>query len=439
MQRLIENNLISWKDQVNRMPLLIRGARQVGKSYAVESFAKEYFSPISINFEKYPLYKQVFTTLEPQEIIKKISSLSGQPVIPGKTLLFLDEIQECPNAIQALRYFKEDLPSLHVIAAGSLLEFILNDSKFRMPVGRIQNYFLKPLSFKEFLLAMNQSFLLDDLAQVTPQVTVDTAIHEKLLHYLRQYLVTGGMPAVIAQYIATQNLSACQEVQANILLTYRNDFGKYANKTQHKYLQALFEQAPGLVGQHFKYVDVDPQMQSRDLKQALYALQNAGLVTLVYLSQATGLPLRSLINQKKFKLFFLDVGLTQYASLLSATLLMSSDLLAVNRGQIAEQFVGQELLTLGEIYQAGELYYWERDRGNLAEIDFVLNIDAHIIPIEVKAGATGRLRSLQIFMEERHLPVGVRISQHPLHWDGKILSVPLYMIHELPRLLESLF
>ncbi len=439
MQRLIESRLKEWKDQPGRMPLLIRGARQVGKSHVVEAFGREHFArTVVINFEKQPEYKQAFTSLVPSRICEMLSLLSKQSIKHGETLLFLDEIQECPQAIMALRYFKEEMPGLHVIGAGSLLEFALNDEQFRMPVGRVQFYYLKPLSFKEFLIVTGNDALLNYLSQATFHTGIEPVIHQRALELLSKYFFLGGMPAVIQSYLNTENILACQEIQANVLMTYRNDFGKYASQAKYKYLQAIFERAPGLVGQHFKYVDVDPHMLSRDLKQALEMLCDAGLVYRAFNTKANGLPLISTVNERKFKLLFLDIGLVQYASHLGADLLLKKDFFTVNRGNMVEQFVGQELLTLREIYQPGEVYYWERDAlGSVSEIDYVINVGSDIVPIEVKAGATGRLKSLRIFMNEKKSPFGVKCSQQPLEQYGDILSIPLYMIHELPRLVKS--
>jgi len=439
MERMLMSQLLAWKKQVNRMPLLVRGARQIGKSYLIEQFGKGNFeNTVIVNFEQRKELETAFLTFEPSEICNKLKLLLNQSISAGTTLLFLDEIQECPRAIQALRYFKEKMPELHVIAAGSLLEFALNDESFKMPVGRVQNYFLKPLSFKEFLLAVDRENLVDYLANITLKNPIDPAVHELLLSLLRQYLVLGGMPAVIQQYLDTQDYLACQEVQGNILTTYRNDFGKYATKAQYKYLQALFERVPAVVSQHFKYVDIDPHMLSRDLKNALESLRHAGLIYQIFSTKANGLPLNASTNSRKFKLLFLDVGLTQYFGNLSGKLLLEKDLHLINQGQIIEQLVGQELLTLEEYYRPGEIYYWERDSASsTAEIDYVTQVNATVIPIEVKSGITGRLRSLKLFMQEKNSVLGVRASQKPLELTDNILSIPLYMIHELPRLCKQ--
>lgn len=440
MHRSIEKQLLRWKDQVNRMPLLLRGARQVGKSFLLLAFGNKYFAnTIHINFEKKPVFKRAFLTKNPQQICNTLALMTNQEIKPNHTFLFLDEIQECPEAIEALRYFKEEMPGLHVAGAGSLLEFTLNDEQFHMPVGRIQFYYLKPCSFTEYLMALGNDKLIGFLQQVNYKNATEIALHEHLLTLMRQYLVLGGMPAVIKQYLDTSDYLQCQEIQANLFNTFRGDFGKYSKQAQHKYLQALFEEAPKLVGQHFHYVDVDPHMQSRDLKLALQALCDAGLIYQIFSGNANGLPLNAALNKKKFKLLFLDVGLVQYTNHLSPQLLLSEDFFALKRGALVEQLVGQELLTLFPFYEAGELFFWERNKpGSSSEVDYVIHVDDLIIPVEVKVGATGRLKSLRIFMEEKKSILGIRISQQPLYFENKILSVPLYMVNEIPRLVKEI-
>lgn len=442
MQRMIEYTLKTWASQPHRSPLLIRGARQVGKTFLINKFGQENFeSLVTINFDLEPEYKQCFNTLKPLEINTLITALSRQPIIPGKTLLFLDEIQECPNAIMALRYYKELMPELHVIAAGSLLEFVIKDESFSMPVGRVHSLYLKPMTFKEFLLANGYQELLDQIASAKISTVFNPTIItllEKLLHI---YFITGGMPEVIQNYIHTQDLSQTKMIQLSLLNTFRNDFGKYASSAKHKYLQRLFEKAPGLIAEHFKYSQIDSDMQARDLKSAVETLQYAGLIYQIMSSQATGLPLNALINAKKYKLLFLDIGLVKASSNLDTELMLNKDLMLVNRGNLVEQFVGQELLALSSPYGAGELCYWSRDaKGSSAEVDYVINVDDKIIPIEVKSGKTGSLKSLNYFLQNISTgkPLGIRLSMQPLGFADNILSVPLYMLSELDRLVKEI-
>lgn len=439
MQRYLTKSLISWKNQSQPLPLLVRGARQVGKSYLIEDFGKKQFDQlVTINFEYQPELKECFNKLDPTYIIEQIKLRTGETVQPGNTLLFLDEIQEYPQAIMALRYFKEQLPAQHVIGAGSLLEFTLNDENFSLPVGRVQFLHLKPLSFKEFLMATGKTAILNHLNTITLNQPLADDLHTELLKSAREYMVVGGMPAVIKSYLENRDFNACQQMQSALLNGYRNDFSKYAKTSQHKYLQRIFEKTPGLVGEHFKYSKIDPQMRSRDLKLALRLLQDAGLIYPAYLNNASGLPLYVGAKEKTFKLFFLDIGLVKRSTHLDAKLLLQEDLLLLNQGMIAEQFVAQELIAYYPPYDPPPLYYWSRDkRGSSAEVDFITHVGDKIIPIEVKSGSAGRMKSIRLLMKEKQLLLGVQISMAPLSLKNGILSIPLYMIGELERLVRD--
>lgn len=439
MHREIIKHLVTWKDQTDRLPLLMRGARQVGKTTVVEQFGQQYFSDVfKINFELQRDYLPCFETLEPLDILKKLYALSGKTIHPGKTLLFLDEIQDCPNAIMALRYFYEKRPDLHIIAAGSLLEFTLGDENFRMPVGRVQSCYLKPMSFVEYLMAADMKSLVEYMQTVTLQSGIDDVIHQALLQHLRQYLVVGGMPAVLKNYFATHDMEQSQIRQSVILDTYQRDFRKYGKEHQVKYLQSIFEKAPGMVAKHFQYKMVDAHMHSRDLKRAIDLLCKAGVIYTVKSTAASGLPLISTVNDRKFKLLVLDVGLMNNSTRLSAQILMDENLILLHQGAVAEQFVGQELLAYAPYYREEELYYWQRDKlGAVSEVDYVTAMESGIYPIEVKSGSTGRLKSLQIYIDEKNINFGIRISQNTLSFGKRILSVPLYMISQLQRLIKE--
>lgn len=438
MKRQIYAHLHAWKNSLSRMPLLIRGARQIGKTYIIESFAKAEFEDyLIVNFEMQPEYKSCFSSLEPQTIIDRLEFISKKNITPGKTLLFLDEIQECPEAIQALRYFKEQYTALHVIGAGSLLEFTLNEADFRLPVGRVEFLYMYPLNFSEFLLALGHEKLIQHMSQATIASGIDPVAHQQLLKYLKLFFVLGGMPAVIQAYINGESPLRCQGIQAFLMNTYRNDFGKYASRANQQHCRRIFEKAPSLIAKHFKYNDVDPDVQSRTLKIALHLLIQAGLLLPVYETKANGLPLNAAINEKKFKLLFVDIGLVNFSTQLNASILMQDDLLLLNDGAIAEQFVGQELIATQPNFHEPALYFWQQNqRNDSAEVDYIIQYQHHILPIEVKAGKTGRLRSLHAFIKKHNSPIGVKISQEPLSLDGKVLSLPLYMISELNRIVD---
>lgn len=440
MKRSLLPELIKWKKSEPHLPLLLRGARQVGKTHLVREFARQHFQDIvEINFEKETKFKACFDSLDPISILSSIALMKQQDIKAGKTLLFLDEIQACPQAIMALRYFKEEMPKLHVIGAGSLLEFAINSEAISMPVGRIQYIYLKPLSFTEYLQASGHQRYVDFLGHVTLDSKIPEANHNDLLRLVREYMVLGGMPMVVDSYIKNKDLLTCQRYQTLILDTYRDDFAKYASKANHVHLEKVFDKTPGLVGQQIKYSTIDPDTRSREIKSAIEKLNHAGIIYPCYSSLASGLPLHTFINERKFKLIFLDVGLVNRMTHLEVALLLKEDLFLLNRGSVAEQYVAQELLAYQDCYEKAQVFYWCRENKNSnAEVDFLLHFGSQILPIEVKSGSTGRLKSLQVFLSEKKCPLGVRISERPLEMNHNILSVPFYLISQLGRLIKGL-
>lgn len=436
MKRDLEQELLSWKEAKEHLPILLRGARQVGKSYLVESFGKSHFEDTAIvDFERSPSLKEAFSIRDPKEIISRLEFALKKPIRPGSSLLFLDEIQECPQALHALRYFKEEMPTLHVIAAGSLLEFLLHEKDFSFPVGRIEFLYLRPFSFIEYLKAA-APFLADRLLMFDLNNRPTEAQHLDLLGWVHRFLFVGGMPSAIQASLNDTSLLPAQRVHHRILQAYESDFGKYAKHTQYPYLQKIFQKAPLLVSKIFKYSHVDDQIRSRELKMPLDLLNYAGIFQRIYGTTAAGLPLHAHIKDERFKLLYLDVGLLQTMTKVDATLFFNEDILQINSGMIAEQFVGQELLAYSQPFQNDPLLYWERE-SSTAEIDFITSIQAEIIPIEVKAGSTGALRSLHLFLKEKKAPLGVRISEQPLTLQGNVLSIPLYLINSLPLFVKQ--
>ena len=437
LNRDLMETLVNWKDSIGRKPLLLRGARQVGKSSLIAQFGARCFQNIlTLNFELSPQLKKCFETLQPSAICDAIRVISQEKIIPGETLLFLDEIQDCPEAIQALRYFKELMPELHVIGAGSLLELKLKQADFRMPVGRVSFLYLYPLSFSEFLQASNPESL-GYIQQATLAKPVPAAILDHLLKQLRLYMLLGGMPEVIAHYLQTQEIEQVQAKQSDILTTYENDFGHYAKMSELAPLQRCFKRIPMMVGQQIKYNKIEPDMRSRELKLALSALEAAAIMQRIHATSATGLPLDASVNDKKFKMNFVDVGLVKRINQLDASLLLNKDIMLLNQGALAEQFVGQELLATSSHFENTKLYFWARDESGGAEVDYVRLIGDQIVPIEVKSGKLGRLRSLQMYLETHDCTHGVRISVQALSMEKGVLTIPLYMVGELDRLVGS--
>lgn len=435
LQRHLEEDLNAWRIRENRKPLLIRGARQVGKSFLVEAFGKKYFNNmIVINFELSPEYKKCFSTLQPHEICNMISVVAQQRINPGETLLFLDEIQDCPEAIQALRYFKEKMPQLHVIGAGSLLELVLNQAAYRMPVGRVEFLYLYPLSFKEFLKVFAPDTI-PYIEKATLKEPVPEVIHDYLLKQLKSYFWLGGMPEVLSDYHMAEDLVRVQAIQASIIETYEKDFGHYRNIASPTDLQNCFRGAPLLIGQQIKYNKINPDARSRELKKALSALEDAAIINRIQATAATGIPFDTTVNEKKFKLNFIDVGLVKRFNKLDISLMLQDDFVFQNQGALAEQFVGQELLAYAPSYEKAKLYFWARDGIGIAEVDYVIISHGKIYPLEVKSGAIGKLKSLQQFLHEHPSIFGIRTSIAQLSYEKNVLSVPLYMLSELDRLL----
>ena len=435
MDRHITERLKNWQRDNVHLPLLIRGARQVGKTYVIEDFGRTHFDHlVSVNFEYEPELMDCFSTLHPDEIIAKLSTVRNIPIEPQKTLLFFDEIQDCPNAIRALRYFKEKMPELHVIAAGSLLEITLKNANFRLPVGRIESMYMYPVSFQEYIAVTNPSAH-DAIKKATLKKPIDNAVHNYLIKQVKQFMTLGGIPSVIQHYLEHQDMYRIQALQSSILDNYRNDFGKYSSEALLPYIQKCFSKIPYLVGQQIKYKKIDSDARSRELKAALALLEDALLCKRIHTSSAQGLPLHATVNEKKFKLNFLDIGLVKRACQLDASLLMAEDVTLVNDGALAEQFVGQELLVYADNFEQHKQYFWTRESHGQAEIDYLFVSRTDIIPVEVKSGKTGRLRSLKYFMEQHQSKIGLRVSQLPLSIEKNILSVPFYMLGELSRLL----
>ncbi len=430
MDRDIYRELREWKDSNVRRPLLIRGARQTGKTFIVKEFGeKEFNNLIYINFERNPEYRDIFDTFLPLEIIEKISLFTSKTPIQGKTLLFLDEIQDCPKAIVSLRYFFEELPGLHIIGAGSLLEFALKSEKFKMPVGRVQYLYLQPLSFGEFLDAVGETKLRAYIHKTANLEKLPESLHLKLNEYVRKYFITGGMPAVVNEYVTSRDLNICKRIQRSILDTYIDDFAKYSSEVKHVYLRKVFNAVPAIVGQKFVYAQIDRHVKSRELKDALELLETAGVVTRIRQTSGAGIPLSSGVHESIFKVMFLDIGLFHAICGIYTETAMEKDFTAIFKGAVAEQFAGQELIACHSPYTKAELFYWGRDAKNSsAEVDYIIEKEGRIIPIEIKSGFTGRMKSLYMFISKYNSQTALKISQAPYKKDNQIVFLPFYAI-----------
>jgi predicted AAA+ superfamily ATPase len=435
MKRDIFETLVDWKNSRNRRPLIIRGARQTGKTYIVNEFGKlEFKDLIYLNFERNQEYKEIFASLIPDDIIEKITLYTQQRPEPG-TLLFIDEIQECPQAIISLRYFYEEMPDLHIVGAGSLLEFALLSENFRMPVGRIQYLFLYPLSFGEFLEALGESVLRKHISDLINLEQLPEKIHMKLNEYVRKYFITGGMPAVVQEYINTRDIIKCQRIQRSIIDTYIDDFAKYSKVTKHTYLRKVFNAVPGMVGKKFVYASVDRNIKSRELKEALELLETAGIVVRVRQTSGSGIPLAAGVHESIFKVVFLDVGLLHAISGIYSDTAKEEDFTAIYKGAVAEQFAGQEIIAYQSCFTKAELFYWGRKaKSSTAEIDYLIVQNAQIIPIEIKSGPKGRMKSMHLFIEKYESRKALKISQAPYKKEIPIVSLPFYAMEGFLRI-----
>ncbi len=417
--RLIDSELLQWKNDSKYKPLLLRGARQVGKSRAVKHLGESFRYYIEINFEKQPVYKQLFADdLDVRRITSQIAALSGIPVIEGQTLLFLDEIQECTEAIMSLRFFREDMPALHVVAAGSLLEFALQEIP-TFGVGRIHSIYMHPMTFDEFLTANGMTALLEQRWAATVETPLLQPLHEKLVEYLRTYLLVGGMPEAVAQWVETHDYLRCQSVQDDILVTYEDDFAKYAKRLNPNLLRLTLRSVALQVGSKFVYSRVSTDYKASAVRQALDLLVLAGIAIPVTRTSANGVPLGSEADSSCRKMLLLDTGLMLRLQNMSlgnstetSTLIMTAtaeDL--VNKGAITEMLAGLELLRYRAMNMRHELYYWVREeKGSMAEVDYVDVRNGHVLPIEVKAGGKGGMKSLWLMMREKHLDYAIRTS-----------------------------
>jgi predicted AAA+ superfamily ATPase len=432
MQRNIEKELLKWKKEKNRKALLVRGARQVGKTYSIRKLGEKFKYFLEVNFEENPKVETFFEkSLNPQEICEKLAAYFNVKIMPGQTLLFFDEIQACQGALKSLRFFYEKMPELHVAAAGSLLEFTISEIP-SFGVGRIKSFFMYPMTFNEFLTASGNSGLQNIILSSSSKKPVDTLIHEKILEYFKIFQIIGGMPEVVEAYLLDKDLRACQIVLDNLITSLIDDFAKYKNKYPAVRLQEVFKSIVFQTGSKFKYVNIS-QGNALVYKDALELLLKAGLAYKVFHTSAQGLPLGAQINRKKFKTLIFDTGIYQRILGLDLSQYIISDYKnIINKGNLSELFVGLELIAAQSHYIHPEIYYWHREaKSSNAEIDYIISNKGQILPIEVKAGTKGQMQSMHLFLNERNLEKGIRISQENFDDYGKIITIPIYAVNRI--------
>lgn len=458
MRRYAEEELSKWIQRTSRKPLIIRGARQVGKSTLVRQFASGRNLKLhEINLERYKNLKNVFSTNNIEKILNELQFvIRNGPINQPGNLLFLDEIQAVPDAIQALRYFYEDIPELPVIAAGSLLEFTMSKHTFSMPVGRVEYLYIGPMTFQEVLDASGHTQLNEFLNNYRIDDDFPVSAHEHLKDLQRSFMLVGGMPEAVKTYLGKHDYNEAFRIHRSIIDTYRDDFAKYASQSDLARLQKMFDFIPKSAGDKFKYVNVDPNEHSRELRKAFDLLINAQVIMKALHTDASGIPIRATANNRIFKPYCLDCGVM---STMSGIQWISDEQLQkrefINEGKLAEQFIAQHLAYSGTYDTHPELYYWLREgKSSNAEVDFVIQIMQEIIPIEVKASRSGSLKSLLQFLYQKKRQKAVRFDLNPpsfqkyrhrimqaaesVEVDFHLLSLPLYMIEQASRLFKEL-
>ena len=434
MRRLVLDALLDWKKAENRKVLLLRGARQVGKTFIVRELAKEFNHFVEINFEKNTDVQSFFEqNLDPERICISLSAYYRIPIIDGETLLFFDEIQSCSKAIQALRFFYESKPGLHVIAAGSLLEFALSGLT-SWGVGRIRSLYMYPMSFDEFLMANEEDTLIELKKDASPENPLNPAFHGKLKEYLRYFLLIGGMPETVKTFIGNSaDMKSVQNVLSDIATSYYDDFAKYKRRIPVLRLREVMNSVVSQAGGKYIYSQAGSLSNPAQAKEALDLLEMAGLVYKVYHSSGQGVPLGSEVNFKKFKCLLHDSGIfQQIAGLRITDLIIAENIDMMNKGNIAESFAGVELIKYSQVHEKKQLYYWHREkRGSSAEVDYLIEQETQVVPVEVKSGSTGKMQSLNLFIDERKSSKGIRISLENFSQYGKITVIPLYAVSNL--------
>jgi len=433
IKRDIDSVLTLWAKDDRRKPLLLRGARQIGKTSAVRSFGKQFKYYVEINFDDDSEAGEFFKmNLDPAEICGHLSVYVKTPIIPGQTLLFFDEIQNCIEAIKYLRYFYEKYPAQHVIAAGSMLEFAIKEIP-SFGVGRLNSEYMYPFSFYEFLGASGEQMLLDACKNANPDNPLPLPIHKQLIDYLKIFMLVGGMPEAAACYLQTKDLLKSHKIIENIINTFRDDFSKYRKKMPSLILNEVFESVMRQTQGKFIYEHAAVETGNARVKQALELLIMAGLAIPVTHSAANGIPLGAEINPKYRRIIPCDTGIFLHVlGIDMSKLLITNDFKTVNQGALAEIFCGLELLKNGGTYAKRQLYCWSKEKAqSSAQIDYLIQNGSSIVPIEVKSGVQGGMKSLEIFMKEKNISRGIRTSLENYARKEKYDIIPLYAISNL--------
>ncbi len=435
--------------------MIVRGARQVGKTWLVRDLADTAgLDLVEMNFEQNPLAARWFRSNDPRRILGELSLALGRDIVPGKSLLFLDEIQAGRSVLPTLRWFAERLPGLAVVAAGSLLDFALAESATRVPVGRVSYLYLEPMSFPEFLRAHGQDRLLKKLAAWTPGGEASPAAHEAASIWFERFVMVGGMPAVVAADVSRGDPRECRRLQYDLMTAFRDDFAKYAGRMDTLILDQVLLAVASMLGRKFVAARVGEGVKQHQASRALELLCQARLCHRVLHSAANGFPLGGEVNPRRRKVLMLDVGMSHalLGTPAGTTFPPWTSLAPQVRGQLIEQVGGQQLrLVQARPGHEPSLFYWQREGGRAGEIDFVLQCGTRIVPVELKAGASGAMKSLHQFMFDKGLDLAVRLDANPPSLQlidlattkgqkvsYRLLNLPHYLSWRIEELLEQL-
>ena len=425
MERKIYFDLLKWKNSPDRKPLILQGARQVGKTYIVNYFAgREYGSSVYCNFEKDTGLHDFFRDLSPSNIIKKISIYKRREIIPGSTLIIFDEIQACPEAITALKYFNEEANDYHIVALGSLLGVSVNRENFSFPVGKVQFMTLYPLDFEEYLMARGENGLIELIRECyNENKMLDSAFHERALDYYKEYLFVGGMPEAVEEYGKNRNPELVRIIQQTILESYHNDMGKYNKQSEIPKTRIVYKSISTQLAKEnkkFQYKNVKQGGRASEFEGAIEWLCLSGIASQLYRIEQIMLPLNAYRSLSDFKFYMNDVGLCGASQDIHYEDILGENPLLDNfKGGLTENYVFNQLTANGL-----GLYYWTS--GSQAEVDFITRIGDDIIPVEVKAKINNRSRSLGSYVERYRPEYSVRISAKNFGFENGIKSVPLY-------------
>lgn len=432
MKRLLSAELNKWRQKSNRKPLVLKGVRQCGKTWLLREFGKQYYPDVAtFNFEENPALCSIFDQdLDAKRILLELGIVRGKAIQPEKTLIILDEIQACGKALTSLKYFQENALEYHIVCAGSLLGIALHEEQ-SFPVGKVDFLTLYPMSFEEFLMAMDQEMLAGYLDSLKPGQKISEPVANQLTGWLRQYFIIGGMPEVVRTWKETGELIEAERVQQAILLSYELDFAKHAPRTEFPKLNAIWTSIPQQLSKpnnKFMFSHVKKGWRAKELENALEWLIGAGLIHKVCLIEKPYFPLSSYADATSFKLYLCDIGLLRKLAGVPAQIIWNtSDLYTEFRGAMTENYVLTELIRSA----ADTLYYW--NSGNTAEVDFVLQQGVEIVPIEVKSQKSIKSRSLAEYRKKYNPAYAVKTSMVPELSISTLLNIPLFMIHTLPK------